>query len=104
LFCLLNLLFPFFFHFSAAESSNEAIAEEERRHQTAAAEFAIRGQPGLLSTARSTTLGSSVLVDMDAFFREFDRMSVSSRHTKHLWIFDDAKADFENFRVPQGGI
>uniref|UniRef100_A0A2N9EV39 Aminotransferase-like plant mobile domain-containing protein n=1 Tax=Fagus sylvatica TaxID=28930 RepID=A0A2N9EV39_FAGSY len=64
-----------------AESSNEAIAEEERRHQTAAAEFAIRGQPGLLSTARSTTLGSSVLVDMDAFFREFDRMSFF----KSLW-------------------
>ena len=31
-------------------------------------------------------------------------MSVSSRHAEHFWIFDDAKADFEVFRVPQGGI
>jgi hypothetical protein len=63
-------------------------------------ESAIRGQPGLLSTARFATLGSSVLADMDAFFQEFDRMSVGSRHVEHFWIFDDAKADFENFRVP----
>ena len=41
---------------------------------------------------------------MDAFFREFDQMSVSSRHAEHFWIFDDAKADFENFRLPQGGV
>jgi hypothetical protein len=41
---------------------------------------------------------------MDAFFREFDPMSVSSRHAEHFWIFDDAKADFEEFRVPQEGI
>ena len=67
-------------------------------------ESAIRGQPGLLSAARSAALGSSVLANMDAFFREFDRMSVSSRHAEHFWIFDDAKADFEVFRVPQGGI
>uniref|UniRef100_A0A2N9EY06 Aminotransferase-like plant mobile domain-containing protein n=1 Tax=Fagus sylvatica TaxID=28930 RepID=A0A2N9EY06_FAGSY len=58
-----------------AGSSNEAVAEEERRHQIAGVESAIRGQPGLLSAARSATLGSSVLADMDAFFREFDRMS-----------------------------
>jgi hypothetical protein len=56
-------------------------------------ESAIRGQPGLLSAA----LGSSILTDMDAFFREFDRMSVSSRHAEHFWIFDDTKADFEVF-------
>jgi hypothetical protein len=67
-------------------------------------ESAIRGQPGLLSAARSATLGSSVLADMDAFFREFDRTSFSSRHAEHFWIFDDVKADFEIFRVPQGGI
>jgi hypothetical protein len=67
-------------------------------------ESAIRGQLGLLSAARSATLGSFVLADMDAFFREFDRMSVSSRHAEHFWIFDDAKADFEDFRVPQGGV
>ena len=67
-------------------------------------ESAIRGQPGLLSAARSATLGSSVLADMNAFFREFDRTSFSSRHTKHFWIFDDVKVDFEIFRVPQGGI
>uniref|UniRef100_A0A2N9H6U5 Aminotransferase-like plant mobile domain-containing protein n=1 Tax=Fagus sylvatica TaxID=28930 RepID=A0A2N9H6U5_FAGSY len=86
-------------------SGNEAVAEEEeRRHQTAAVESAIRGQPGLLSAARSATLGSSVLADMDVFFREFDRTSFSSRHAEHFWIFDDVKADFEIFRVPQGGI
>ena len=67
-------------------------------------ESAIRGQPGLLSAARSATLGSSVLADMDVFFREFDQMSVSSRHAKHFWIFNDAKADFKNFRVPQRGV
>ena len=67
-------------------------------------ESAIRGQPGLLSAARSATLGSSVLANMDAFFREFDQMSVSSSHAEHFWIFYDAKDDFEEFRVPQGGI
>uniref|UniRef100_A0A2N9HQI6 Aminotransferase-like plant mobile domain-containing protein n=1 Tax=Fagus sylvatica TaxID=28930 RepID=A0A2N9HQI6_FAGSY len=87
-----------------AGSGNEAVAEEERRHQTVAVESAIRGQPGLLSAARSATLGSSVLTDMDAFFREFDRMSFSSRHAEHFWTFDDVKADFEIFRVPRGGI
>jgi hypothetical protein len=63
-------------------------------------ESAIKGQPGLLSAARSAILGASVLADMDAFFREFDRMSFSSRHAEHFWIFDDVKADFEIFRVP----
>uniref|UniRef100_A0A2N9EUF0 Aminotransferase-like plant mobile domain-containing protein n=1 Tax=Fagus sylvatica TaxID=28930 RepID=A0A2N9EUF0_FAGSY len=84
----------------SAGSGNEAVAEEERRHQAAAVESAIRGQPGLLSAARFATLGSSILADMDAFFRESDRMLVSSRHAKHFWVFDDAKADFEGFRVP----
>uniref|UniRef100_A0A2N9FMP6 Uncharacterized protein n=1 Tax=Fagus sylvatica TaxID=28930 RepID=A0A2N9FMP6_FAGSY len=41
---------------------------------------------------------------MEAFFREFDRTSFSSRHAEHFWAFDDRKADFEIFRVPQGGI
>ena len=63
-------------------------------------ESAVRGQPGLLSAARSATLGSSVLADMDAFFREFDRTSFSSHHAEHFWTFDDVKADFEIFRVP----
>ena len=101
--CLADF-FLFFFHFSTAGSGNEAVAEEERRHQIAAVESAIRGQLGLLSVARSATLGVSVLADMDAFFREFDRTSFSSRHVEHFWIFDDVKADFEIFRVPQGGI
>uniref|UniRef100_A0A2N9FBL7 Aminotransferase-like plant mobile domain-containing protein n=1 Tax=Fagus sylvatica TaxID=28930 RepID=A0A2N9FBL7_FAGSY len=87
-----------------AESGNEAVAEEDRRYQTAAMESATRGQPGLLSATRSATLGASVLVDMDAFFREFDRTSFNSHHAEHFWIFDDVKADFEIFRVPQGGI
>uniref|UniRef100_A0A2N9IPB7 Aminotransferase-like plant mobile domain-containing protein n=1 Tax=Fagus sylvatica TaxID=28930 RepID=A0A2N9IPB7_FAGSY len=87
-----------------AGSGNETVAEEEGRLQTAAVESAIRGQPGLLSAARPATLGSSVLADMDAFFREFDRMSFSSRHAEHFWTFDDVKADFEIFRVPRGGI
>ena len=63
-------------------------------------ESAIRGQPGLLSATRSATLGSFVPVDMDVLFREFDRMSVSSRHAEHFWVFDDVKADFEGFQVP----
>jgi hypothetical protein len=67
-------------------------------------ESAIRGQPGLLSAARSATLGSSVLADMDAFFREFDRTSFSSRHAEYFWIFDDVKVEFHGFRVPQGGV
>ena len=101
--CLADF-FILFFHFSAVGSGNEAVAEEERRHQTTAVESAIWGQSGLLSAARSATLGASVLADMDAFFREFERTSFSSRHAKHFWIFDDVKADFEIFRVPQGGI
>ena len=60
-------------------------------------ESAIRGHPGLLSAIRSATLGSSVLAEMDAFFWEFDRVSVSSRHAEHFWIFDDVKDDFEGF-------
>ena len=94
--CLANFLL-LFFYFSTAGSGNEAVAEEERRHQTAVVESAIRGQPGLLFAARPTTLGFSVLADMDAFFREFDRMSFSSRHAEHFWTFDDVKADFEIF-------
>ena len=41
---------------------------------------------------------------MDVLFREFDRMSVSSRHAEHFWVFDDVKADFEGFQVPQKGV
>uniref|UniRef100_A0A2N9H6V3 Aminotransferase-like plant mobile domain-containing protein n=1 Tax=Fagus sylvatica TaxID=28930 RepID=A0A2N9H6V3_FAGSY len=63
---------------TAAESSNEAVAEEGGWHQIAAVESATMGQPGLLSTTRSTTLGSS--------------------------IFDDAKVEFHGFRVPRGGV
>uniref|UniRef100_A0A2N9ETF3 Aminotransferase-like plant mobile domain-containing protein n=1 Tax=Fagus sylvatica TaxID=28930 RepID=A0A2N9ETF3_FAGSY len=87
-----------------AGSGNEAVAEEERIHQSAAVESAIRGQPGLLSAARPAIPRTSVLADMDAFFREFDRTSFSSRHAEHFWTFDDRKADFEIFQVPQGGI
>uniref|UniRef100_A0A2N9HE54 Uncharacterized protein n=1 Tax=Fagus sylvatica TaxID=28930 RepID=A0A2N9HE54_FAGSY len=57
-------------------SGNETVAEEEGRHQTAAVESAIRGQPGLLFAAKSSTLGASVLADMDAFFREFDHTRI----------------------------
>ena len=67
-------------------------------------ESAIRGQPGLLSAARPAMPRTSVLADMDAFFREFDRKSFSSHHVEHFWTFDDVKADFKVFRVPQGGI
>uniref|UniRef100_A0A2N9GDJ0 Uncharacterized protein n=1 Tax=Fagus sylvatica TaxID=28930 RepID=A0A2N9GDJ0_FAGSY len=64
----------------------------------------VRGQPGPMSAARPVTSRTSVLADMDAFFREFERTSFSSRHAEHFWTFDDAKADFEVFRVPRGGI
>ena len=67
-------------------------------------ESAIRGQSGLLSAARSATPRTSVLADMDAFFRDFDHMSFSSCHAEHFWTFDDVKADFKIFRVPRGGI
>ncbi len=67
-------------------------------------ESAVRGQPELLSVARPATPRTSVLADMEAFFREFDRTSFSSRHAEYFWAFDDRKADFEIFRVPQGGI
>uniref|UniRef100_A0A2N9FAE9 Aminotransferase-like plant mobile domain-containing protein n=1 Tax=Fagus sylvatica TaxID=28930 RepID=A0A2N9FAE9_FAGSY len=87
-----------------ARSGRETVAEEEGRLQAAAVESAVRGQPGLLSAARPATSRTSVLADMDAFFREFDRTSFSSRHAEHFWTFDDVKADFEVFRVPRGGI
>jgi hypothetical protein len=67
-------------------------------------ESAIRGQPELVFAARPAIPRTSVLADMDAFFREFDCTSFSSRHAEHFWTFDDRKADFEIFRVPQGGI
>uniref|UniRef100_A0A2N9EVM6 Aminotransferase-like plant mobile domain-containing protein n=1 Tax=Fagus sylvatica TaxID=28930 RepID=A0A2N9EVM6_FAGSY len=35
---------------------------------------------------------------------QFEHTSFSSRHAEHFWTFDDAKADFEVFRVPRGGI
>uniref|UniRef100_A0A2N9G2D3 Uncharacterized protein n=1 Tax=Fagus sylvatica TaxID=28930 RepID=A0A2N9G2D3_FAGSY len=85
-------------------SGNEAVAEKERIHQSATVESAIRGQPGLLSAARPAISRTSVLADMDAFFREFDCTSFSSCHVEHFWTFDDRKADFEVFRVLQGGI
>uniref|UniRef100_A0A2N9I2V0 Aminotransferase-like plant mobile domain-containing protein n=1 Tax=Fagus sylvatica TaxID=28930 RepID=A0A2N9I2V0_FAGSY len=87
-----------------ARSGRETVVEEEGRLQAAAVESAVRGQPGLLSAARPATSRTSVLADMDAFFREFDRTSFSSRHAEHFWTFDDVKADFEVFRVPRGGI
>ena len=92
--------FFFFFFFCAAGSGNEAVVEEERRHHTAAVESAARGQPGLLSATRSTTLGSFVLTEMDAFFREFDQMSDSSRHAEYFWIFNDVKVEFHGSWVP----
>jgi hypothetical protein len=98
------LILSYFLSFSRAGGGNEAVAEEERRHQTAAVESASRGQPGLLFAARSAALGSSVLAEMDAFFREFDRMSVNSRHAEHFWIFNDIKVKFHGFWVPQGGV
>uniref|UniRef100_A0A2N9IE21 Aminotransferase-like plant mobile domain-containing protein n=1 Tax=Fagus sylvatica TaxID=28930 RepID=A0A2N9IE21_FAGSY len=87
-----------------AGSGNEVVAEEEIIHQSAAVESAIRGHPELVPAARPVLPRTSVLADMDAFFREFDRTSFSSRHAEHFWTFDDRKADFEIFRVPQGGI
>jgi hypothetical protein len=57
-----------------------------------------------VSAARPVIPRTSVLADMDAFFREFDCTSFSSRHAEHFWTFDDRKADFEIFRAPQGGI
>uniref|UniRef100_A0A2N9G7L6 Aminotransferase-like plant mobile domain-containing protein n=1 Tax=Fagus sylvatica TaxID=28930 RepID=A0A2N9G7L6_FAGSY len=86
-----------------AGSGNEVVAEEEIIHQSAAVESAIRGHPELVPAARPVLPRTSVLADMDAFFREFDRTSFSSRHAEHFWTFDDRKADFEIFRVPQGG-
>uniref|UniRef100_A0A2N9G1Y2 Uncharacterized protein n=1 Tax=Fagus sylvatica TaxID=28930 RepID=A0A2N9G1Y2_FAGSY len=87
-----------------AGSGNEVVAEEEIIHQSAAVESAIRGHPELVPAARPVLPRTSVLADMDAFFREFDRTSFSSRHAEHFWTFDDRKADFEIFRVPQGGV
>uniref|UniRef100_A0A2N9IYA9 Aminotransferase-like plant mobile domain-containing protein n=1 Tax=Fagus sylvatica TaxID=28930 RepID=A0A2N9IYA9_FAGSY len=87
-----------------ARSSHGIVIEEGGRLQAAAVEFAVRGQPGPMSAARPVTSRTSVLADMDAFFREFERTSFSSRHAEHFWTFDDAKADFEVFRVPRGGI
>uniref|UniRef100_A0A2N9IBF7 Aminotransferase-like plant mobile domain-containing protein n=1 Tax=Fagus sylvatica TaxID=28930 RepID=A0A2N9IBF7_FAGSY len=89
---------------SLAGSGNEVVAEEEIIHQSAAVESAIRGHPELVPAARPVLPRTSVLADMDAFFREFDRTSFSSRHAEHFWTFDDRKADFEIFRVPQGGV
>ena len=60
-------------------------------------ESAARGLPGLLSVARPATPRTSVLANMEAFFREFDRTSFSSRHAEHFWAFDDRRADFEIF-------
>jgi hypothetical protein len=102
--CLTNFSLLFLHFFFAAGSGNETVVEKEGIHQSAAVESAIKGQPGLLSAARPAIPRTYVLADMDAFFREFDCTSFSSRHAKHFWTFDDVKADFEVFRVPQGGI
>uniref|UniRef100_A0A2N9G1S4 Aminotransferase-like plant mobile domain-containing protein n=1 Tax=Fagus sylvatica TaxID=28930 RepID=A0A2N9G1S4_FAGSY len=72
-------------------SGNETVAEEEGRLQTAAVESAARGQPGLLSAARPATPRTSVLADMEAFFREddFRNLSCAARRNsgflKALW-------------------
>ena len=39
---------------------------------------------------------------MDAFFREFDQMSDSSRHAEYFWIFNDVKVEFHGSWVPWG--
>ena len=62
------------------------------------------GQPGLLSATKSATLRSFVLAEIDAFFQEFDRMSVSSRHAEYFFIFNDVKVEFHGFQVPRGGV
>ncbi len=93
-----------FVSFFAARGGRETVVEEEGRLQAAVVESAVRGQPGLLSAARPATSRTYVLADMNAFFREFDRTSFSSRHAEHFWTFDDVKANFEVFRVPRGGI
>ena len=67
-------------------------------------ESAATGQLGALSTTRSATLGSSVLAKMNAFFQEFDRMSINSRHAEHFWVFDNVNVEFHGFRVPRGGV
>jgi hypothetical protein len=67
-------------------------------------ESAATGQSGVLSSTRFTTLGSSVLAEINAFFREFDWMSVSSRHAEHFLVFDDVKVEFHGFRVSRGGF
>uniref|UniRef100_A0A2N9GIR2 Aminotransferase-like plant mobile domain-containing protein n=1 Tax=Fagus sylvatica TaxID=28930 RepID=A0A2N9GIR2_FAGSY len=53
-----------------AGSGNEVVAEEEIIHQSAAVESAIRGHPELVPAARPVLPRTSVLADMDAFFRE----------------------------------
>uniref|UniRef100_A0A2N9H2B4 Uncharacterized protein n=1 Tax=Fagus sylvatica TaxID=28930 RepID=A0A2N9H2B4_FAGSY len=68
-----------------AGSGNETVAEEERRLQTAAVESAIRGQPGLLSAARSATQGSSVFAEMDAFFPRVRPDVGGVRFLEALW-------------------
>ena len=67
-------------------------------------ESAATSQSGVLSSTRFTTLGSSILAEIDAFFREFDWMSVSARHAEHFLVFDDVKVEFHGFRVSRGGV
>jgi hypothetical protein len=67
-------------------------------------EFATTGQPGASSFTRSAALESSLLAEMDAFFREFNRMSVNSCHADHFWVFEDVKVEFHGFWVPRGGV
>uniref|UniRef100_A0A2N9FSE6 Uncharacterized protein n=1 Tax=Fagus sylvatica TaxID=28930 RepID=A0A2N9FSE6_FAGSY len=94
-------------HVAGAQAADIEVTAPETAHTSptrTVVESTSKGHPGLLFAARSATLGSSVLAEMDAFFREFDRTSFSSRHAEHFWTFDDVKANFEIFRVPQGGI
>ncbi len=62
------------------------------------------GRPRASFATRLAVLGSSVLAEMDAFFREFDRMSVISCHAEHFWVFEDVKVEFYGFWVPRGGV
>uniref|UniRef100_A0A2N9EZL5 Uncharacterized protein n=1 Tax=Fagus sylvatica TaxID=28930 RepID=A0A2N9EZL5_FAGSY len=78
------------------EAGSETVAEEERRLQTAAVESAVRGSARVVVCCQVCHTRISVLADMDAFFREFDRTSWSVlRHAEYFWIFDDVKADFD---------
>lgn len=67
-------------------------------------ESAAIGRPRASFATRLAILGSSVLAEMDAFFRDFYWMSVISCHAEHFWVFEDVKVEFYGFRVPRGGV